>query len=727
MLNLPQKFTEMIRRFLFTVLAVLLFVSSLLAREGMWVPTLLGKYNIEEMQKMGFKLTAEDIYSVNHASMKDAVVLFGGGCTGELISGEGLLITNHHCGFDAIQNHSTVEHDYLTNGFWAKNHQEELPNPGLSVRFLNRLEDVTEKVLAGTEGKPKDSVNVILRRNEKKITDEAAKKGMYEAVVKPLFYGNQYFLYVYEVFTDVRLVGAPPSAIGKFGGDTDNWMWPRHTGDFSLFRIYANKDNQPASYSPDNVPYKPKKFFKISIKGIQPGDFTMVFGYPARTQEFLPSEAIAQIMDQGDPDKIKIRDVKLNILSTDMDADAKVRIQYASKYASTSNAWKKWQGEVKGLKRLNAVEAKQKEEAEFSRWAASDPKREAQFGKVLPEMTGLYNQLAPYSKAFDYYGEIVFRGTDLFTVISYFDNAETVWPSLKPEDQEKIKTALQNRLKDYFREYNRPTDEKVFTALMQMQASGVDARFLPEDFIRLMKKPDREKQLDKIYRNSIFTDSVKLKAICEELDANKLKKLSNDAAFRLYASLKKQYDTTVKPEYTALQAQIDEAMKIYLEGILEMNAGKALWPDANQSLRVSYGKVEGYQPMDGVTYDYYTTLKGVMEKDNPNIYDYRVPKRLRELYETKDYEKYGQDGVMNVCFLASNHTTGGNSGSPVIDADGNLIGVNFDRVWEGTMSDLMFDPDHCRNITLDIRYALFLIDKFAGAGYLIDEMQIVGR
>lgn len=717
----------MIKKFLLSVFATLLFVSSLLAREGMWIPTLLGKYNIEEMQKMGFKLTAEDIYSVNHASMKDAVVLFGGGCTGELISGEGLLITNHHCGFDAIQNHSTVEHDYLTNGFWAKNHQEELPNPGLSVRFLNRMEDVTEKVLAGTEGKPQDSAIVIMRRNEKKITGEAAGKGRYDAVVKPLFYGNQYFLYVYDVFTDIRLVGAPPSAIGKFGGDTDNWMWPRHTGDFSLFRIYANKDNQPASYSPENVPYKPKKFFKISIKGIQPGDFTMVFGYPARTQEFLPSEAIKQIMDQSDPDKIRIRDAKLNILSADMDKDAKIRIEYASKYASASNAWKKWQGEVKGLRRLNAVDVKQKQEAEFNRWAASDPKREAQFGKILPGMANLYNQLAPYTKAFDYYSEIVFRGTDLFTLVSYFDNAETVWPKLNPDDQEKIKTTLLTRLKDYFREYNKSTDEKVFDALLQMQASGVEPKFLPEDFIRLMKKPDREKLLDKIYRNSIFTDSVKLKTICRNLDAKKLKTLSNDAAFRLYASLKKQYETTVKPEYTVIQTQLDAAMKTYEEGLLEMNAGKPLWPDANQSLRVSYGNVEGYQPMDGVTYDYYTTLQGVMEKDNPNIYDYRVPQRLRELYQKKDYGKYGQDGVMNVCFLASNHTTGGNSGSPVLDANGNLIGVNFDRVWEGTMSDLMFDPDHCRNIILDIRYALFLIDKFAGASYLIDEMQIVGR
>ena len=714
----------MIRKNLLIVSLTLISILPTMAKEGMWIPTLLNKYNIEEMKQMGFKLTAEDIYSVNRASMKDAVVLFGGGCTGELISGQGLLITNHHCGFDAIQNHSSVEHDYLTNGFWAKNRQEELPNSGLTVRFLDRMEDVTSKILAGTETKPKDSASVIIGRNTKRIVAEASEKGRYDASVQPLFYGNQYFLYVYQVFEDVRLVGAPPSSIGKFGGDTDNWMWPRHTGDFSLFRIYANKDNQPAKYSADNVPYKPKKFFKISLKGVQPEEFTMVFGFPGKTQEYLPSQAIRQIMEQGDPDKIKIRDLKLGLLTADMEKDPKIRIKYAAKYASTSNAWKKWQGEVKGLKRLNAITAKLKSENEFKNWVSADPDRKNRFGDVLPNFEKLYNQLAPYSKAFDYYGEIVQRGTDIFTIIAYFDALEKRWSSLSPGDQQKTKKEIITKLEEYFREYNEATDEKVFAVLLQLYAKDLDSRFLPDDFKAVMSKTSSEKLISKIYQKSIFSNAEKLSAVAGSLDTKKFKIISNDPAFKLFRSLKKHYETNVESFYNSIQKQIDENLKTYVAGILEMNQGKPLWADANKTLRVAYGKVEGYEPMDGVTYDFCTTLDGIMQKDNPLIYDYNVPQALRDLYQKKDYGRYGNNGKMNVCFSASNHTTGGNSGSPVIDANGNLIGVNFDRCWEGTMSDLMFDPDRCRNIILDIRYALFITDKLAGAGYLIDEMAI---
>ncbi|HZL10050.1 MAG TPA: S46 family peptidase [Prolixibacteraceae bacterium] len=703
---------------------VLLSLSSLWAKEGMWIPTLLNKYNIEEMKQMGFRLTAEDIYSVNRASMKDAVVIFGGGCTGELISDKGLLITNHHCGFDAIQNHSSIEHDYLTDGFWAKNHQEELSNPELSVRFLERMDDVTEKISADTEGKTKDSVAAIITRNTKKIVTEASEEGKYEAVVQPLFYGNQYFLYVYQVFEDVRLVGAPPSSIGKFGGDTDNWMWPRHTGDFSLFRIYANKDNQPAKYSADNVPYKPKKFFKISIKGIQPEDFTLVLGYPGRTQEYLPSQAIRQIMEQSDPDKIKIRDLKLNLLSADMDKDAGVRIQYASKYASTSNAWKKWQGEVKGLRRLNAVATKQKFENEFKTWVDSNPDRKNRYGEVLPNFEKLFSEIAPYTKANDYYTEIVWRGTDIFSIISVFEKIEKHWTSMSFADQQKIQNAIQLKVDEYFREYNRDTDEKIFAALLRLYATDMNSQFLPEYFKTVMSKTTPEELISKIYRKSVFSDPVKLSALASGLNSKKLKRMSRDPAFKIFTSLKINYETNIEPTYNVLQKQIDENMKTYVAGIMDMNQGKPLWADANKTLRVAYGKVEGYKPMDGVTYDYFTTLKGIMQKDNPAIYDYNVPQALRDLYQKKDYGRYGKDGKMNVCFTASNHTTGGNSGSPVINAEGNLIGVNFDRCWEGTMSDLMFDPDRCRNIVLDIRFALFIIDKLEGAGYLLNEMVI---
>jgi hypothetical protein len=710
----------------FTIITGLLFtiIFNLSAKEGIWIPTLLEKYNIEEMQKMGFKLTAEDIYSVNQESMKDAVVLFGSGCTGGMISADGLLITNHHCGFDAIQYHSSVEHDYLTKGFWAKSRQDELPTPKLAVRFLDRMEDVSDKVLSGTVGVTKDSIEVIINRNSKKISKEASQNGKFEANVQPLFYGNQYFLYVYKVFEDVRLVGAPPSSIGKFGGDTDNWIWPRHTGDFSIFRVYAGKNNQPAKYSAENVPYQPKKFFKISIKGVKEQDFTLVFGFPGRTQQFLPSEAIRQIIEQGDPDKIKIRDRKLSILANDMEKDPKVRIQYAAKYQSTSNAWKKWQGEVKGLKRLNAVEVKEEAEGEFRKWVKAESERKIKYGKVLNRLDSLYNELAPYTKANDYYTEIAGRGTDLFNLTALFDPIIKGIGKLTEEQLAKLRTSLQPKLSEHFKNYNASTDEKVFAELFRLYARDIDPLYLPKSFSELMRKTTSQRLIEKYYRSSIFTDSVRMKNLANHLDAKNAKKLSKDPAYQLFKSLKVFYDSNIEPPFSSISKQIDEQMKIYVAGLLEMNEGENIWADANKTLRVSYGKVEGYQPMDGVDYEYFTTLEGIMQKDNPDIYDYNVPQALRELYKNMDYGRYGHLGQLNVCFTASNHTTGGNSGSPVLNADGNLIGLNFDRCWEGTMSDLLFDPERCRNITLDIRYALFIIDRFAGAGYLLDEMAI---
>jgi len=713
----------MIRKNALLIGLILWSFTSVFAKEGMWLPTLLNKYNINEMQQMGFKLTAEDIYSVNQACMKDAVVLFGTGCTGEIISDKGLMITNHHCGYSFIQNHSSLEHDYLTNGFWAKSNQEELPNPGLTVRFLERMEDVTGKILAGTEGKSKDSIAATIVRNTQKVVKIAAENGKFDASVQTLFNGNQYFLYVYQVFEDVRLVGAPPSAVGKFGGDTDNWMWPRHTGDFSLFRIYANKDNQPAKYSKDNVPYKPKKFLEISIKGVKPEDFTMVFGFPGRTQQFLPTEAIRQIMQQGDPDKIKIRDFKLAQLSTDMNKDALVRIQYSAKYASTSNQWKKWQGEIKGLRRLNALDYKQKFEADYTKWVNSNPDRQKRYGQALSEINKLYALLPPYTKANDYYTEVVVQGTDIYNRFLFFETLANQWDTLAPAKQQKIQDSMSAWINGNFKNYNRATDEKVFAGLMKMYAEDMDPAFLPEEFKLLMNKITKEELIGKVYQASILSNQDKLASA--NLGTKMFKQLRKDPVFKLFENLKAYYKSKIEPNYTSIQKQIDEQMKTYVAGILEMNQGKSLWPDANKTLRVSYGKVEGYEPMDGVSYDYYTTLDGIMQKDNPKIYDYNVPQKLRDLYQQKDYGRYGKDGKLNVCFIASNHTTGGNSGSPVLDANGRLIGVNFDRCWEGTMSDIMFDPDRCRNIILDMRYALFVIDKLSGAGYLLDEMKIV--
>ncbi len=706
------------------ILALLLSAGQLFAKEGMWIPILLKKYNLAEMQKMGFKLTAQDIYDVNNASMKDAVVIFGGGCTGELISNEGLLITNHHCGYRAIQSHSTVEHDYLTNGFWAMNKSEELPNKGLSVSFLEYMEDVSEAVFSGTENLQGEEAQKKMKDNILKIQKEATNNGKFQARVKPLFYGNQYFLYVYKIYTDVRLVGAPPSAIGKFGGDTDNWMWPRHTGDFSLFRVYADKNNEPAAYSPDNVPFKPKKYFPISMKGIQPGDFTMVFGNPGSTMQYWPSQEVDITMYQRDPDRIKIRNKKLEVIAADMKNDPKVRIQYSAKYAGISNSWKKWQGEIKGLERLNAIEKKLAYEKDFKAWAEKNGTWENKYKAVFESFETDFKKYGKYVGASDYYSEIVFRGVELFRLAGQLSRIIENIEKEQPDRVEPGRKTMLNSLPGFLKDYNQSTDEKLFAELLPLMISDVAPEFLPTGFIELMEKTDKSELVEKIYRKSVLTNIDKLKKLLESGSDKQLIKLKKDPVVALYNKLRLKNSEEIMPELRAVSKDISANMKKYMAGIIEMKKGQALYPDANFTLRVAYGKIEGYKPKDGVTYKYYTTLEGIMQKDNPAIYDYDVPARLKELYNNKDYGRYTVDGEVPVCFLASNHTTGGNSGSPVVNGNGELIGVNFDRCWEGTMSDIMFDPDRCRNIAIDIRYALFIIDKFAGAGYLIDEMDL---
>ncbi|MCY1722742.1 S46 family peptidase [Prolixibacteraceae bacterium Z1-6] len=711
------------RNFALTLVSIL-FIIQTSAKEGMWIPTLLEKYNLAEMQEMGFKLTAQDIYDVNNASMKDAVVIFGRGCTGELISNEGLLITNHHCGYGQIQNHSSVEHDYLTNGFWAMNKSEELANKGLTVSFLEYMQDVTEKVLKDVEGLEGEERKNKINANTECITKEADENGKYKTVVKPLFYGNQYFLYVYKVYKDIRLVGAPPSAIGKFGGDTDNWMWPRHTGDFSLFRIYADKNNEPAEYSEDNVPYQPKKFFPVSMKGAQPGDFTMVFGNPGSTTQYWPHQAVNVEMNQRNPDRIMLRDKKLEIIGADMNSDPKIRIQYAAKYASISNAWKKWQGEINGLKRLDAVNSKQAYEEEFKSWAEKNETWDSVYKTVFENFDKQYQEYAKYIKAADYYSEIVLRGVEIFaqarTMNVIINNIE----NRQPEKVETLRSAMLIRLPGFFKDFNQVTDEKLFAELMPTLVDGLDSEFLPVELVETINKYDAKKLIDKVYRKSVLSDQEKLKKLLENASKKQLLKLRNDPVLVLYNRLNFVYEKDILPNVTKTSSLITANMKTYMAGLMEMKRGMAFYPDANLTLRVAYGKVEGYQPKDGVEYNHYTTLSGIMEKDNPEIYDYDVPTRLKELYSNKDFGRYEVDGDVPVCFTASNHTTGGNSGSPVVNGNGELIGVNFDRAWESTMSDIMYDSERCRNIALDIRYALFLIDKFAGAGYLLDEMEI---
>ncbi|WP_423128416.1 S46 family peptidase [Gaoshiqia sp. Z1-71] len=705
-------------------LAFTILIFRLSAKEGMWIPTLMEKYNIEDMRQMGFRLNADDIYSINRNSMKDAVVLFGSGCTGELVSEEGLLLTNHHCGYSAIQSHSSVEHDYLTDGFWAMSKEEELPNPGLIVRFLERMDDVTDSILSGTEGLEGDQLAAKIKRNTRSAESVFSEKGKFEAVVKPIFHGNQYFVYIYKVYRDVRLVGAPPSSIGKFGGDTDNWMWPRHTGDFSIFRIYADRNNEPAEYSPDNVPYRPKSFFPISKKGIRQDDFILVFGFPGSTEQYLPSQEVDLIMHQSDPDKVKIRTEKLEIMARHMDANPKVRIQYASKYARTSNSWKRWQGEIKGLKRMNAPDLKRSFEQQFKNWYEQNDSLISIYSAIFPRFEKLYIDLTPYNKAYNYYDEIVIRGTDIFSLADNFPRNGSGWSQINEDLLRKYKEELNNRIREYFKDYDQKVDEEVFVRLIRVLYSDLDPSFLPNGFRELMRLHDDAKLLDKVYRKSVFTDEKKLLDLVEQLDEKTIEKLQKDPVMALYKELRSHYARNIESVYQSIRSQIDVSQQIYMRGIMEMQKERALYPDANLTLRVAYGKVEGYKPADGVVYKYYTTLKGIVEKDNPLIYDYDVPQRLRDLYAAKDYGDYAREGELPVAFAASVHTTGGNSGSPAINANGELVGINFDRCWEGTMSDIMYDPDVCRNIMIDIRYVLFLIDKFAGAGYLLDEMDL---
>ncbi|MFV0555207.1 MAG: S46 family peptidase [Mangrovibacterium sp.] len=708
------------------ILVLGLFVSlslATMANEGMWIPSLLKKYNIEEMQQMGFKLTAEDVYSVNQNSMKDAVVMFGRGCTGEMVSDQGLLFTNHHCGYGQIQAHSSLEHDYLTDGFWAKSRSEELPNPGLEVRFLERMDDVSELVFAETEGLSLTEKNDKIKQNIAKLEKEVETNEFIDAVVKPLFKGNQYFIYVYNVFKDVRLVGAPPSAIGKFGGDTDNWMWPRHTGDFSVFRVYANKNNEPAGYAEDNVPYQPKSHFPISLGGVQPEDFVMVFGFPGSTDEYLPSYAVDMIMSQIDPLKVDIRTQKLAIMKQHMNADAEVRIKYSAKYASVANGWKKWQGEIKGLKRLDAVKKKERSEAEFALWANKSKENKQLYAQVLPELDKLYAKFVPVAKAYNYYLETWYSGTDALDFVRKAQGMTKGIADKSAEEIEALKVKLQKAADAHFKDYDAATDADVFVALMHMLNDGLSEEYLPEAFVKLMQNYDDAKLLDRVYRKSMFTNQELVNAWIAKLNSKTT--IDKDPMVRLNEALMDGY-YKVRAPYVNFDTQIKSLEKQYMAGIMAMKKDERIYPDANNiTMRVAYGKVEGYEPLDGVQYKHYTTLDGIIAKDNPEIYDYNVPQQLKKLHATADYGRYAlADGNLPVAFIASIHTTGGNSGSPAINANGELIGINFDRCWEGTMSDIMFDPDRCRNIMVDIRYALFIIDKFAGAGYLIDEMTI---
>ena len=698
---------------------LLLFLAFQLSAQqgGMWIPSLLKGMNEKEMKSLGSELSAQDIYDVNHSSLKDAIVHFNGGCTSEIISDSGLLLTNHHCGYGAIQSHSSMEHDYLQDGFWAKTIDEELPNKGMVATLIVRIDDITKDVLKNIPASASiKEQQQLIDQHIAKAKEKADKEVWQDLKVKSMFDGNQYLLFVTETFKDIRLVGAPPTSIGKFGSDTDNWMWPRHTGDFSLFRIYANKNNQPAEYSEDNIPYDPKHFLPVSLDGISENDFTLVFGFPGRTSEYLPAVAIDQIVHQLNPPKIKIRDEALKIVDGYMRKDAKIKIQYASKYARIANYWKKWIGENQGLERSKAIEKKKELEAVFQ----EKNKNNADYGNLLREFDTLYAEIEEVAIARDYWSEIVYRNVELLNASVRLYRFESKVQKT-PEAFETERTKLLNGFKGFYKNYNATLDQEVFKKLVTIYKEEGPQSYLPSS----LSNADITAIAENIYSSSGLTHMDKMKALLSGTHEEVLIKMNEDPGYQFGKSLVDNFYETIDPKFQALNLKIKATQKVYMKALMETFPDKRFFPDANGTLRVTYGQVKGYQPKDAVVYESVSYLEGVMEKYQPGDYEFDVPEKLIKLYEKKDYGDYGVNGKMPVNFIGTNHTTGGNSGSPVIDAKGNLIGLNFDRVWEGTMSDYNYDPEICRNIMVDARYILFIIDKYADSQRLIDEMKLV--
>ena len=698
------------------------------AEEGMWLPQLLQSLNEKEMKRMGMKINAADIYNISKGSLKDAIVSFGGFCTAEVISDKGLLLSNHHCGFDAIQNHSSIQNNYIRDGFWAYNHEQELKNPGLFATFIIRIDDITAAVFNGvTNNLTEKERQTAIDKNIASLKTSVKKESYQDLLIRPFFDGNKYFLFVTETYRDIRLVGAPPSSIGNFGKDTDNWMWPRHTGDFSMFRIYADKNNKPAAYAADNVPYKPKRALNISLDGVKEGDFTMVFGFPGRTNEYLHSSAIEQTVNVSDPAKIAIRTKALQVIDGFMRKDEVIKIQYAAKYASISNAWKKWQGEILGLTKTNAVAKRKEREDSFEKIVLSKPELNMAYMDLLKNLKQAYTDIEPYAYARDYYNEIIPK-VELWGIAADMNSLLTAY-SKDEATYIKRKAEVLNKLEESFKEYNVAVDQKLFETLMDMYCKDQQAEYISPAFkAMLIEKGSSFTALsESVYSQTAFSSFDKIKKLLDGSMAEAIAAIKADVAGQLYTDIFKTYVTHVSPKLTALQSDINRLQRTYMQAQMDVFTKKTFYPDANSTLRVTYGNVKNYQPRDGVKYEFQSYMDGVMEKYVPGDYEFDLPKKMIDLYNKKDFGRWAANGRQPVCFIAANHTTGGNSGSPALDAYGNLVGLNFDRVWEGTMSDINYDASICRNIMVDIRYVMFIVDKFAEAKNLIAEMKFVSK
>lgn len=709
---------------------VLIFQVRIHADEGMWLLSLIREVNMDEMSEMGIQLTAEQIYSINKASLKDAVgALDYGSCTAELVSPDGLLLTNHHCGYDEIQYHSSLEHDYLKHGFWAMTRDEELPNEGKTISFLVRMEEVTDQIA------PNLSESMTLTERESKIrslsgsiTSEAISGTHYEAEVVSMFEDNRYFLFITETYRDVRLVGAPPESIGKFGGDTDNWMWPRHTGDFSIFRVYTGPDGKPADYSPDNIPLKSKQFLPISLNGYKKGDFTMVMGFPGKTDRYLTSWEIMELLEVTHPNRIYIRGIKQEIMMQDMQENEKVRIQYASKHARSANYWKYSIGQSEGLKKLNVLEKQKVQEEAFKSWVNQSDQRKALYGSVLSDIQKAVESRKKILNASQYLEETILRagvesGMESVNFARNLRALERVMANPDPnqEDIEDMSHRLAEFSADFYKNYNPPTDKKIMAAMIRLMIEEVDDEFLPS-FVQEVKqkyKGDIERYVDQYFKRSFVTDQEKFLAF---LDKPSLKALRKDPAYRAAIGTNVYFE--IQGRLAEINEDFETGRRLYMKGLLEMYPQREFYSDANSTMRMNYGSVGDYMPRDAVIYTHYTTLKGVMEKEDPSDFEFIVPGKLKELYQEKDFGPYGVDGKLKTCFTSNNDITGGNSGSPVLNASGELIGIAFDGNWEAMSGDVAFETELQKCINVDIRYVLFIIDKYAGAKHLIREMTL---